>query len=550
MGKRVWSLCVTLCIMLTLLPTGTRADESAETALETPEAVLEVISENADSIPNDVTELMQDETAALLTAHTGITIHVDETITLTTTPYYKAYDWQWLAKNSSGCFVNHNVDDNSVVWSAQSDIVYVEGMNGKYQSSTTVRGLTPGTTTVRCNITAFQDYGDYDDVDYFDTWEITVLANTVTYTVTFNANGGSVSTGSKTVTDGESYGVLPTPTRSGYTFDGWYTSSSGGTKITSSSVVSLSENQTLYAQWSKESDDSSSSTDGISVEKGLQKTTALSFSLTNPVLGLSLNAESSNTSVVDVVRISQFSKFLPGIFKIEVKGISEGSATITVTARALGQSPAPKTFNVTVIKPKSYTLTFDANGGSVSADSRVVTNGESYGALPTPTRDNYTFEGWFTSSSGGAQITADSTVSLYANETLYAHWMEYFAVRAMSCNETTVTVNAVCVDDNATVFCGAYDNGGKMIAVRSAPIASESNYKFQFDSEPFDYVKAFIVDENLCPLCEAKSCEAAQNKTNENKSSDINEAKNIIDDINEANNIIDNRVQSGFKIFT
>ena len=72
------------------------------------------------------------------------------------------------------------------------------------------------------------------------------------YTVTFNANGGSVGTTSKTVTVGASYGSLPTPTRDGYTFDGWYTGSSSGTRITSDSKVSLSENQTLYAHWTKE----------------------------------------------------------------------------------------------------------------------------------------------------------------------------------------------------------------------------------------------------------------------------------------------------------
>ena len=42
-----------------------------------------------------------------------------------------------------------------------------------------------------------------------------------TYTVTFNANGGNVSTTTKQVTMGQPYGTLPTPTRSGYTFKGW-----------------------------------------------------------------------------------------------------------------------------------------------------------------------------------------------------------------------------------------------------------------------------------------------------------------------------------------
>lgn len=44
------------------------------------------------------------------------------------------------------------------------------------------------------------------------------------------------------------YGVLPTPTRSGYTFTGWYTANSGGTQITASTHMGVG-NATVYAQW-------------------------------------------------------------------------------------------------------------------------------------------------------------------------------------------------------------------------------------------------------------------------------------------------------------
>lgn len=105
---------------------------------------------------------------------------------------------------------------------------------------------------------------------------------TKSHTITYNANGGSVSPESKTVSatfsswntsangNGTSYnagasytadkattlyaqwinptvGTLPTPTKEGYTFDGWYTAESGGTKVTDSSTVS--KDTTLYAQW-------------------------------------------------------------------------------------------------------------------------------------------------------------------------------------------------------------------------------------------------------------------------------------------------------------
>lgn len=69
------------------------------------------------------------------------------------------------------------------------------------------------------------------------------------YNVIFNANGGATPTASKSVEYSKTYGNLPTPTRSGYTFNGWYTSANGGTKITADSKVTITSNQTLYAQW-------------------------------------------------------------------------------------------------------------------------------------------------------------------------------------------------------------------------------------------------------------------------------------------------------------
>ena len=72
----------------------------------------------------------------------------------------------------------------------------------------------------------------------------------LTHTVSFDANGGTVSPTTKSYTVYGTYDSLPTPTRSGYTFDGWYTAASGGTKITASSTVSTSIT-TLYAQWTK-----------------------------------------------------------------------------------------------------------------------------------------------------------------------------------------------------------------------------------------------------------------------------------------------------------
>ena len=74
------------------------------------------------------------------------------------------------------------------------------------------------------------------------------------FTVKFDANGGtfSESVGTKFVYYGQTYGELPSKINKDYhNFDGWYTQSSGGTKITSSSTFTGNSNITLYAHWTQ-----------------------------------------------------------------------------------------------------------------------------------------------------------------------------------------------------------------------------------------------------------------------------------------------------------
>lgn len=82
-----------------------------------------------------------------------------------------------------------------------------------------------------------------DDTTVYSQW----TANK--YTVTLRPGGGSVSPTTITVTYDSAYGALPTPTRSGYAFKGWYTSSSGGTKVDGDTKVTTAGNHILYAQW-------------------------------------------------------------------------------------------------------------------------------------------------------------------------------------------------------------------------------------------------------------------------------------------------------------
>lgn len=69
-----------------------------------------------------------------------------------------------------------------------------------------------------------------------------------TYMISFNSMGGS-SPPKKTVIFESTYGTLPTPTYTGYTFVGWYTSPQFDIKIVADSIVSKSEDHTLYAKW-------------------------------------------------------------------------------------------------------------------------------------------------------------------------------------------------------------------------------------------------------------------------------------------------------------
>jgi len=71
--------------------------------------------------------------------------------------------------------------------------------------------------------------------------------NPYNYTISFNANGGEVDTDSKNVIEGNTIGNLPTPTKTDYIFEGWYTDSTYTTEITENTIPT--EDTTYYAKW-------------------------------------------------------------------------------------------------------------------------------------------------------------------------------------------------------------------------------------------------------------------------------------------------------------
>ena len=138
------------------------------------------------------------------------------------------------------------------------------------------------------------------------------------------------------------------------------------------------------------------------------------------------------------------------------------NGSVTYSAGASLSLTEPLTLYA-VWEPITYTVTFDANGGTCSTSSVQKNYGATLGTLPTPTLQYYTFDGWYTALSGGTQITADTTVT--ANVTYYAHWTHI----------TTLTVNpgsdsatfTLTIGENTTSYTGtqtfSYDFGTDIV---------------------------------------------------------------------------------------
>lgn len=71
----------------------------------------------------------------------------------------------------------------------------------------------------------------------------------VTYTVTFDPAQGEVAPATKGILFGAAYGSLPVPTKSGYTFDGWFTAPTGDERVTAETVMSHPADSTVFARW-------------------------------------------------------------------------------------------------------------------------------------------------------------------------------------------------------------------------------------------------------------------------------------------------------------
>lgn len=72
----------------------------------------------------------------------------------------------------------------------------------------------------------------------------------------------------------------------------------------------------------------------------------------------------------------------------------------------------------------AHKISFDANGGTVATASKMASLNTAIGELPVPSRDYYTFGGWYTEAEGGEKVTADTIMTSVTDITLYAHWVQ------------------------------------------------------------------------------------------------------------------------------
>ncbi len=258
---------------------------------------------------------------------------------------------------------------------------------------------------------------------------LNTLVTTGNYTLSFNSNGGS-TVSSKQVVCGKTYGSLSTPTKTGYTFKGWYTSASGGSKITSSTVCSSKSNHTLYAQWTPNklsvyfnSNGGSVSSDTYTVKSNLiyYKSDSSKYTQTWTY---------NNTKENGLVNASTFGLSRAG-YTFAGWGTTSNGGTIfsqsdtSLKPTDINSDITNKSCSTTLYaiwKKITYTLSYNANGGSGAPSAQ--SGNTSYTVSSTkPTRSGYTFLGWSTSSSAtSASYTPGSTISISKNTTLYAVW--------------------------------------------------------------------------------------------------------------------------------
>ena len=216
-----------------------------------------------------------------------------------------------------------------------------------------------------------------------------------TDTVAFNSDGGA-AVASLSGPDGSSI-TLPSDSYAGYTFNGWYTAASGGTKVggAGASYTVPVGGITLFAQWTANTDTVAFNSDGGAAVASLSGPDGSSITLpSDSYAGYTFNgwytAASGGTKV----------------------GGAGSSYTVPVGGITLYAQWTANT----------DTVAFNSDGGAAVA-SLSGPDGSSI-TLPSDSYAGYTFNGWYTAASGGTKVggAGSSYTVPVGGITLYAQW--------------------------------------------------------------------------------------------------------------------------------
>ena len=249
------------------------------------------------------------------------------------------------------------------------------------------------------DIVFYCDHGSYceqfiDEYSFLGEVRETVYCN-------FDANGGTVEKNKQAVIPQDKYWILPTPTRSGYDFDGWYTDKTGGIKITTESVVDPESSFTLFAHWITDDIEKPSvtltATNDINPSQNVTIDLCDNIGIKGYYWGTSSSYSNNAYTTTSSTSISKTVDSAGTYYATAVDTSGNVSSTVSITF---------------------YKTTLNANGGSVSPTSVLTKSGNSF-TFPTPTRSNYTYVGWSTYSSATSGV---KTLSPSSNTTYYAVW--------------------------------------------------------------------------------------------------------------------------------
>lgn len=278
------------------------------------------------------------------------------------------------------------------------------------------------------------------DTTLYAIWQANAV---VTYTVTYNANGGSGAPSVQTTNPGVDLELSSTiPTRSGYTFDGWNSDQNGnGDSYEPGATYEFTSDVTLYAQW-KDIEKPKVPTIVVVDYNTFNYSATDNVGVTGYYVSKSSTAPTTNSTWVTSTSYDINSAGTYYVWAKDSNGNISNSASINV-----------------------YEITYNANGGNVSLTKEYILNGASI-VLPTPTREDYTFNGWYTEASGGTKVGTSYKVS--AKMTLYAQWTEV---------TTTPTEYLVDYDGNGGTVSREFDiiEAGKEVTL---PTATRSGYTF------------------------------------------------------------------------